>query len=146
MRSAGGATLSIHEERAAKMHKTSRLHVNAWPRAGAAIGKTDKTLVLPWFSGQPCVALELLYFKWYFITFGLVLPKVFGGTPVAHVGTNNWWQKNFWQVTTMQIESRYMNQPSEKTQWAEIISGGAFWIFCLLGHVLFTNNTNLFIL
>ena len=51
---------------------------------------------------------------------------MFGGTPVAHVGTNNWWQKNFWQVTTMQIESRYMNQPSEETQWVEIISGGAF--------------------
>ena len=59
------------------------------------------------------------YYSWSCLT------KFFGGTPVAHVGTNNWWQKNFWQVTTMQIESRYMNQPSEKTQWAEIISGGA---------------------
>ena len=65
---AGGATLSIHEVRAAKMHKTSRLHVNAWPRAVVAIGKTDKTLVLPWFAGH---SDKIFSFKWSFITFGL---------------------------------------------------------------------------
>jgi hypothetical protein len=59
---------------------------------------------------------KIFYYSWSYLT------KIYACAPVAHVGTNNWWQKNFWQVTTMQIESRYMNQPSEKTQWDEIIS------------------------
>ena len=79
-------------------------------------------MVLPIFGGYRNKTLSFILFYYYWSC----LTESFGGPPVAHVGTNNWWQKNFWQVTTMQIESRYMNQPSEKTQWAEIISGGAF--------------------